>query len=102
MFHLFVSTKSPSHLKIKIQQAVNKKHFRIKDASYFYHPLDSPGKCWSNYRVRPTSASRTQSSEPSFEMEKKIWVRFPLQVMVRRKLFPTVAYGQVLAQDPAH
>lgn len=32
MFHLVVSTKSPSHLKVKIRQDINKSQFQIKDA----------------------------------------------------------------------
>ena len=97
-FHLFISTKSPSHLKVKIHQKINKNQFQIKDALLLLTPSRLSKEVLLQLQGVTLSASQTQSTESSFEMEKKIRVRLSLQVMVRRKLFPTVDHCQVLPQ----
>lgn len=42
MFHLFISTNSPSHLKVKIHQKINKNQFQIEDAFLLLSPSRSP------------------------------------------------------------
>lgn len=89
MFHLSIGTKSPSHLKVKIHQEINK-------------PVSNQG-CPARqlrevlFQMRgkwPVIVSWTLSSGSSFKVEKKTRVHF----MVRRTLFSPVDLGQVLAQ----
>lgn len=52
MFHLFISTKPPSHLKAKIHQKI-KTSFKSRLPYYLYHRLEHPRTCWSTCRAWP-------------------------------------------------
>lgn len=87
MFHLFISTKSPSHLKVKIHQEININQFQMKDAC----PATSvtlwttQGSTGPNAGRDPLVPHGLDLAGHPLQWRRKSKGLFPLQVIVRRK-----------------
>lgn len=87
-FHLFFSTKSPSHLKVKIHQEINTNQFQMKGACPATSVLTlwtTQGSTGPNAGCEPLLPHKLYLAGHPLQWRRKSKCLFPLQVMVRRK-----------------